>query len=105
MVDFTKLTAFQEEISASEDAYSELWTKYDEAYENGEIDNEFYIDVMYSVPTSSYYISDEIINLEAHKKAVMYYVDADGEVGLKRQTEPGSGEFSEEIQYLSDLDI
>jgi hypothetical protein len=104
MVDFTKLTAFQEEISASEDAYSELWATYDEAYENGEIENEFYVDMLYTVPTSSYYISEETINLEAHKKAVMYYVDADGEVGFKKQTEPGTGEFEEETTYLSDLD-
>jgi hypothetical protein len=104
MVDFTKLTAFQEEISASEEAYTTLWETYDEAYENGDIESEFYVDMLNTVPTSSYYINAETVNLEAHKKAVMYYVDADGEVGFKMQTKPGTGEFVEETTYLSDLD-
>jgi hypothetical protein len=102
-VDFTKLITFQEEISETEDAYVELYDKYDEAYENGEIENEFYVNVLYEVPISTYYINETTVNLEAHKKAVTYYVDADGEVGLKMPTEPGSGEFEEEIKYLSDL--
>lgn len=104
IIDFEKLITFQGEISASENGFSDLYAKYDEAYMT-ETDPPFYIEFLYSVPSSSHYVKDGTENPDAEERTVIYYLDANGQVGAQIEKEDAPGEFSEEMIYLDDLKI
>ncbi|MBO8171072.1 MAG: copper amine oxidase N-terminal domain-containing protein [Bacillaceae bacterium] len=101
IVDFTKLIAFEEEYASKEDGFAEIYEKYQEEY--GEEEAPFYIEFVYSVPESSYYIKESTRNLEASDRTVIYYVDQNGEVGVRLEKKPGSGTFERDLTYLEDL--
>lgn len=103
IVDYSKLIQFSEDIFESDDDYNQLFEDYNEKYGESE-DPPFYISFIYSVPSSSYYVRQSLENVEADDRAVIYYVDKNGDVAIKMQTEPGSGQFADELIYLKDLE-